>query len=133
MSRLHSAARVLLLIAAILAPAASVFIFFFSGGTQVTETAGGAVTERQLSWYESQGLWGIAILFIFSALYYGPLRFFENGRLAMVYIFGLAVIALTILAMFSIGLFYLPSGLFVLLALVLIALDPLTHQKNRAP
>lgn len=130
MSRLHSAARILLLTAAILAFAASVFIFFSAGGTQVTETAGGVVTERQLSWSESQGWWGIAILFIFSALYYGPLRFLDNGRIGLVYVFGLAVIALTFLAMFSIGPFYLPSALLVILALALIALDPLTRAKK---
>lgn len=130
MSRLHNVARMLLLIAAILALAASVFIFFFAGGTQVTETAGGAETERQLAWFESQGWWGIAILFIYSALYYGPLRFFDHARVGMVYLFGLVAIAFTILAMFSIGPFYLPSALFVLFALILIALDPLNHQKT---
>jgi cell division protein FtsW (lipid II flippase) len=111
MSRIQTAARTLLLIAAILALAASVFIFFFAGGTQVTETTGGEVTEQQLSWLGSQGWWGIAILFIFSALYYGPLHFYRRGKNGMAVLFGAVAIGLTMLAGFSIGLFFMPAAL----------------------
>jgi hypothetical protein len=120
---LQKAVRFLFLGASLLALLASLLIFLFSGGTQVSESTDGLVTERHLSWLESQGWWGIAILFIFSALYYGPLRFFGLSRYGMVYLFGITAIAVTLLAMFSIGLLYLPSALLVLLGLLLLAVD----------
>lgn len=130
MSRLSTITRALFLIAAILAVVASMFIFFFAGGWEVTATTEGPGVERQLSWFESQGWWGIAILFIFSALYYGPLRFFDLGRYGMVYLFGITAIGLTILAMFSVGGIFIFSGIFVLLGLILLSVELLTRQKN---
>ncbi len=125
--------RFLFLGATLLAILASLLIFFFAGGTQVSESTDGLGTVRQLSWFESQGWWGIAILFIFSALYYGPLRFWGIGRHGMVYLFGITAIAVTVLAMFSIGLLYLPSALLVLLGLLLLSVELLTRQKNPTP
>lgn len=132
MTRLHTIARTTFLIAATLAVLASFFIFFFAGGTQVTASSDGPTVERQLSWFESQGWWGIAILFIFSALYYAPFGFLGLGQIGMVYIFGLGAIAFTILAMFSVGGIYIYSGFFVLLGLVLLSAYLLTKTK-RAP
>lgn len=132
MSRLRTITRTLFLIAAILAVVASIIIFFSAGGTQVTETTDGTRVERQLSWFESQEWWGIAILFIFSALYYGPLRFFDRSRYGMVYLFGVTIIGVTILALFSIGLYFLPSGILVLLGLILLSTDLFSKQRKRA-
>ncbi|HKY78363.1 MAG TPA: hypothetical protein VI688_08525 [Anaerolineales bacterium] len=111
---------------------ASLFIFFFAGGMEVSASSDGPTVERQLSWFESQGWWGVAILFIFSALYYAPHRFLNLGQNSMVYLFGLAAIALTILAMFSVGGIFIYSGFFVLLGLTLLSVELLT-KINRAP
>lgn len=143
--------RTLFLIASILALVASVAVFFLVGSTLVTESAqieapqeeltqqnqagetvNSVQTERHLSWFESQGWWGVAILFIFAALYYGPLHFYQLGKLGRAALFGITAIALTMLAMFSIGLFFVPSGLCVLLGLILMGIDILI-KRNGAP
>jgi len=143
--------RTLFLIASILALVASVAVFFLVGSTLVTEstqieasqeelnqqnqageTMSGVHTERQLSWFESQGWWGVAILFIFSALYYGPLHFYQVGKLGRAALFGITAVTLTMLAMFSIGFFFVLSGLCVLLGLILMGID-IFIKRNSAP
>lgn len=125
-------ARALFVTAAVLALLSSLVVYFSAGATEVSETSNGLQTVRHLTWFEAQGWWGIAILFIFSALYYGPLRFHQRGRSWMVILFGLVAISLTFLAMFSIGLLYLPSALSVLFGLLFVLID-LIIRKNRAP
>jgi ABC-type long-subunit fatty acid transport system fused permease/ATPase subunit len=111
--------RILFIIAAVWSVIAGVIIFFFSGGGSVTSETG-TQTVQHLNWYESQGWWGVAILFIFAALYYGPLHFYKRGQRGMATLFGLVTIVLTVLAGFSIGFLYLPGAAAVLFALVLL-------------
>ena len=130
---MSSAVRKLFAAAAILALAASLFVFFFLGGTSITVTSEGTETMQHLSWFESQGWWGIAILFIFAALYYGPLHFYKRGKNGMAILFAIAAIGLSILAGFSIGLFFMPAALFLLLALIYLFVSLSPRQQNRAP
>lgn len=103
-------------IAALWAVVSGFIIFFFSGATSITVTSESTTqVVRHLNWYESQGWWGVAILFIFAALYYGPLHFYNRGRRGMVVLFGLVAIVLSLLAGFSVGGFYLPGALALLL------------------
>jgi hypothetical protein len=102
---------------------AGVWIFLFAGGTQVTETidaSGRSETSiEQISWFQSQGWWGIAILLIFMALYTAPLYFYRRGRTALYFLFTFAAIALSLLAGFSIGPAYLPASAILIVALLL--------------
>jgi|SRR3989304_7933584 len=131
--QLRSFVRGFFLAAAVLALLSSLGIFFFLGGSQVAASSDGVSgTVQHLSWFESQGWWGVAILFIFATLYYGPLHFYQLGKLGRAALFGITVIALTMLAMLSIGFFYVLSGLCVLLGLILMGID-IFIKRNRAP
>ena len=70
---------------------AGVVILLIPMGTSVTETAIGSeaaeINVRQLSWFESQGWWGIWILVAFATLYYGPLHFFRRGSRGLAALF----------------------------------------------
>ncbi len=100
---------------------AGFIIFFYSGASSVSANReSGVQIVRHLNWYESQGWWGIAILFIFAALFYGPLRFYNRGQRGMAALFGLMTIILTVLAGFSIGAFYLPGAMALLIGLLLL-------------
>lgn len=101
---------------------AGVVIFFFSGGGSVTVSSEtGTQTVQHLNWYETQGWWGVAILFIFAALYYSPLHFYKRGQRGLAAALGLAAIVLTLLAGFSIGFIYLPDAAAVSLGLLLMS------------
>ncbi len=108
--------------AALWALLAGFIIFFYSGAASVSASSesGGVQIVRHLNWYESQGWWGIAILFIFAALFYGPLRFYNRGQRGLATLFGLVTIILTVLAGFSVGAFYLPGATALLLGLLLL-------------
>ncbi|MCW5874731.1 MAG: hypothetical protein KIS88_08830 [Anaerolineales bacterium] len=111
--------RFLFTFAAASAVLASLAVLFTAGATQVSVT-NGTETISQLSWLEAQGWWGLAILVIFSALYFGPAYFYSRGRRGMVILFSAASVVLTILAGFSIGIFYYVAALALLLALLLL-------------
>jgi hypothetical protein len=119
--------RFLFTVAAVLALVAVLVIILTPGGYSVTtEGANGeppVTTTETLSFYEMQGAWGIIILFIFSALYYGPVHFYNLGRKGMTALFGFSAIMLTALALFSIGAFYSLSALLVLIGLVFMPFD----------
>jgi hypothetical protein len=85
-----------------------------SGGSVVTEPV-----TSQVSFYEMQGAWGIAILIIFALLFYSPLHFYKRGRRNMVYLFGITAIALTAISGFSIGGFYTIGALGLLIGMLL--------------
>lgn len=122
--------RTLLILAALLALGASLYIFIFGGGTLVTETAvlGEDQTPLQtierISWFRAQGWWGIIILVIFADLYFAPLFFYLRGRTGIAALFGVAAITLSLLAGFSIGLAYFPAAGALLLALPAHLLSP---------
>jgi hypothetical protein len=96
-------------------------------GLAVLVTAGGTVviegndvsTAQHIGWVEMQGAWGVIILLVFAALYYGPLHFYRRGRRGLSAVFALAAVALTGLAGFSIGGYYFIGGLALLLGLLL--------------
>lgn len=115
--------RYLFAFAAIWALLAGVAIFLFTGGTSVTETALGAdpsgMVVTQISYFEMQGWWGIWILIAFAALYYGTLHFYRRGSPALAALFAISAIVLSILAGFSIGPFYFPAALSLLVGLAL--------------
>jgi hypothetical protein len=116
--------RILFALAALWALLAGLVILLIPMGTRVTETlsSSGAseTTVRQLSWFESQGWWGIWILVAFAALYYGPFHFFRRGSRALAALFAVAAILITVLAGFSVGLFYVPAAIALLIGLVLL-------------
>lgn len=136
--------RFLLIAAAVLALVASLLILT-SKSYQVTITASAAVavesdsahaeptvtespesveeTVSRVTWYESQGWWGVAVLAIFAALFYGPYHFYSRGRAGLAAIFSLVDVGLTYASGFSIGLFYLPAAALLLLALILMGVE----------
>ncbi len=113
--------RYLLVFAAIWGLLAGISIFFIPMGMSVTATSNGGVTApTPVSFFEMQGWWGIWILLAFAALYYGPLHFYRRGSKALAALFAVAAIILTVLAGFSIGFFYLPAALALLVSMVLL-------------
>lgn len=122
---LANASRLLFIFAAAGATLASLVVLFTAGATQVSASNGGPQTVTQLSWLESQGWWGLAILLIFSALYSAPAYFFAGNRRGMAVLFSAAAVILTILASFTIGIFYYIPALALLLALATI---PFSHK-----
>lgn len=121
--------RLLFTIAAVLALIAALVIILTPGGYSITtEGAAGqppVTTTETLSFYEMQGPWGVFILFVFAALYYGPVHFYNLGRKGMTALFGVTALIMTVLALFSIGAFYSLSALLVFIGLVLMPFDNL--------
>lgn len=103
---------------------AGLAIFFIPFGMRVTETGtstgSGAALATPVSFFETQSWWGIWILLVFAALYYGPLHFYRRGSKAMAALFAMTAILLTFLAGFSIGPFYLVGALALLAGLTLL-------------
>lgn len=126
-SGISKIARLLFTIAAVLALVAVLVIILTPGGYSITtEGANGeppVTTTETLSFYEMQGAWGVIILVIFAALYYGPVHFYNLGRKGIAALFGITAIIMTILALFSIGAFYSLSALLVFVGLVLMPFD----------
>lgn len=117
--------RYLFIFAAIWGVLAGLFILFVPMGTSVSVTVTsngvGDTTITHPSFFEMQGWWGVGILIAFAALYYGPFHFFRRGSRALAALFAVAAIVLTVLAGFSIGLFYLPAALMLLVGLILVS------------
>lgn len=122
--RLARCVRFFFTLAAVWGALAGLIIFFIPMGTSVTSTitsnGGNEMTTTQVSFFEMQGWWGIWILLVFAALYYGPLHFYRRGSRALAALFAVAAIILAALAGFSIGSFYLPAALALFLGLVLL-------------
>lgn len=102
---------------------ASVLVLLTGGGTQVSVT-NGVQTTQNLSWFQSQGWWGIVILVIFSAAYIGPWYFHRRGHRGLAALLIAAAIVLTLLASFSIGMFYWLAALAALLGGAIMLLQP---------
>lgn len=109
---------------------AGLFILIRPAGMSVTETSthngGSEIIATQVSFFEMQGWWGIWILIAFAALYYGPLHFCSRGSRGLAALFAATAIVLSLLAIFSIGSFYFPAALALLVGLVLL---PFTQQR----
>ena len=80
-------------------------------------------TTAKVSWYQVQGVWGIAILLIFAALYSLPAIFMWRGKRLPSGVLTVLALVLTFLAGFSIGGFYLPAALIALLGLIVLVLS----------
>lgn len=102
---------------------ASLLVLLTAGSTQIT-TTNGVITRQYLNWVESQGWWGIAILIIYSAAYAGPWYFHRRGQRGLAALFIAIAIVLTVLASFSIGVFYWLAALAALLGGALMLLQP---------
>ena len=107
-------------LAAIWSVVAGFIIFFTFGANSVTATSetGGQQIVSHISWFEWAGWWGIALLFIFAALFYGVLHFYQRSKITWTVIFGLVVIILSIISGFSIGTVYWLGSLAVLVGLL---------------
>lgn len=120
--------RLLFTVAAVFALVAILVIVLTPGGYSVTTegTEGGSITTTEtLTFYEMQGPWGVFILFVFAALYYGVVHFYNLGKKWMAALFGTISIVMTVLALLSIGAFYSLSALLVLIGMVLMPFDNL--------
>ncbi len=109
--------------AAICGVVASLLIFFTAGATQVS-TTNGIQTVTQLNWLQAQGWWGVAILFIFSALFAAPWHFHRRGQRGLAGLFVAAAVVLTVLASLSIGIFFWLAALTALLGAAAMLLQP---------
>jgi len=97
-------------------------------GAQTTEQ-----TTRQVSWYQVQGQWGVFILIVFAALYASIGLFAWRHHLVAAALASLAATTLTLLAGFSIGPFYLPATLAVLLGWLAMGIGRLVRPEGRTP
>lgn len=111
-------------LAAILGLLAGLAVLLTAGATQVSETNGGPQIITHLNWVEAQGAWGVIILLIFGALYYAPHRLYSRGRRGMVLLFVASCVLLTLLASFSIGIYYWPAALAAVLGTTAMLLQP---------
>lgn len=90
-----------------------------AGGTESPEAADEVQSEvRSLSYYEAQGPWGLIVLLLFASPYLGSAALVWRQRTIAGTLLGLVGGILTVLAGFSIGLFYLPAALTVLLGML---------------
>jgi hypothetical protein len=78
--------------------------------------------SRQPSWYEAQGAWGVIVLIIFALLYSSiAILALRNRLIALSIAISLALL-LTYLAGFTIGGFYIPALLMVVVGWLVLCL-----------
>lgn len=65
--------------------------------------------ERQVSWYQVQGIWGVVLVLAFALLYSGTWISAARGRYGILAILSVTALTLTFLAGFSIGPLYFPA------------------------
>jgi hypothetical protein len=129
MSKLTPAGKALIAFAALWALGASLVILFTPVEIHEIEavvTPSGDSTPQESikyqSWYQTQGAWGVAVLFIFAGLYALPawLAWRTGTRWVWLALASFVALLLTFLAGFSIGGFYLPAGLALLAGMALL-------------
>lgn len=120
----------LVILAAIWAVGVSLYIFFspvtihtitataISGGSESVEAS--TLTK---SWYQVQGLWGVFVLVLFAGFYVVALYPAWRAAYPALAMLSLVGLTLSFLAGFSIGLFYLPSALGLLIGTMLLWLS----------
>jgi len=138
MQRAHRIGRTLLLAAGLWSIAAGIYLLLTPLTVQeitASATAGGAQTTeqitRQVSWYHVHGLWGVFILIVFAALYTAFGLLAHRNHLVAAALASLAVTTLTFLAGLSIGPFYLPATLAVLLGSLAMGIGRLVRPGGR--
>jgi hypothetical protein len=117
--------RFLMTAAALLGLLAGVFVMTSTSELReyvISADGEGFEEVSQPSWFESQGWWGVLDILIFAAIFFGPYWFYTRNNLLMSAIFSTAVIFLTYLAGFSVGAYYIPAAIVVLMALVLLVI-----------
>lgn len=112
--------RTLLILAAALALAASLYIVFSPITFVELDAVTGQEVTSQISWFEGQGWWGIFILLLFAALYAVPWALYQRSRVGWASLAAVAALVLTYLAGFSIGLVYWPAAIALILGLLVI-------------
>lgn len=85
------------------------------------------VTVEQVSFYEMQGPWGIAILGIFAALYGGAGVMAWREWMAPALVSAALAMVLTVLAGFSVGPAYAPGLFALILGLILLGISRLLN------
>jgi uncharacterized membrane protein len=122
MTRLEKIGRYLVGIAAGLAVLASLYIFFsplqvssltatsVSGAPEIVEE-----TTTQATWFQLQGWWGIFILLLFAALFCLAYYLARIQAVTWLGILSIALVMLSYLSGFSIGLYYLPAVLLLII------------------
>lgn len=115
---MHKATRNLLILAAVLALAASLYIVFSPISYVEQDALTGEEVTAQLSWFEGQGWWGVLILLLFAALYALPLALHLRARAGWAALLGLLALVLTYLAGFSIGVVYWPAAAALILGIL---------------
>lgn len=73
------------------------------------ETSVESITRQ--SWYQVQGWWGVAVVLIFGGLYAGGYALARRSAAIPLALLSVLLLAVTYLAGFSIGLFYLPAAM----------------------
>lgn len=87
-------------------------------------------TFRQASWYQVQGVWGVAVLVIFALLYIAAAVFAVRGRHIPLAAASLIALVITYLAGLSIGALYLPAAFAVLAGWLVIGLNRLLRGRR---
>ena len=130
--------RTLLLAAGLWSIAVGIYLLFTPMTVQeitASATAGGAQTTdqitKQVSWYHVQGRWGVFILLVFTALYASVGLLARRNHLVAAALTSLAATTLTFLAGFSIGPFYLPTTLALLLGWLAMGIGKLIRPAGR--
>jgi len=110
--------KITLVLAASWAIGASLYVFFspvsgqgvsgrlYRDSSTVIETF---TTEQ--SWYEAQGLWGVFVLVVFTAVYLLAVGLAWTSNFVALAVLSLIALALSVIAGFSIGAIYLPAAL----------------------
>ena len=96
-------------------------------GSSLTE-----VFTRHASWYQVQGLWGVLVLAAFASLFILIAVLALKGRYVLLLAASLTATILVLLAGFSIGLFYLPAVVAVLVGWSAIGIGKLISHESSA-
>lgn len=115
---MSNSVRTPLLAASLLALAAGLYILLAPSGTAVTIDSLGNLTQTRTTWLQSQGVWGALILVIFLFFYTAPAALYLLQQPRGALWASLPPLLLTLLAGFSIGVFYLPAWIALFLGLV---------------
>jgi len=119
---INSVGKIIVAVAAGLAILASLYILIVPVNVQ-TQTATGVSGESEIfrettirqSWYQVQGMWGVIVLLIFSSLYVWGYHLARKEVYTWLVVLSFGLLGFSYLAGFSIGLFYLPAAVVMLL------------------
>ena len=135
MNRFKTIGEYLVGIAAVLAVLASLYIFFLplqvSSLTATSVSSAPEVVEEtttQATWFQVQGWWGIFILLLFATLFCLAYYLARIQAVTWLGILSIALAMLSYLSGFSIGLYYLPAVLLLIIGTGTITFSKLTQR-----